>query len=153
MANSNTFILLILWMIIIMIGTSNTGESNVKHNFLLFQSPHPACHIQFDNGERDIKSGGNAHSLTFLSIARSKDWVCPDRVDLSIGFFFHHIFVVVARRSGVGGVFYELSWPHPSCETQCKHYIDAVALFIVFFSLPPLESLYDDNKASPETPW
>lgn len=35
MASSNTFILLILWMIIIMIGTSNTGKSNAEINFPL----------------------------------------------------------------------------------------------------------------------
>lgn len=33
MAHSNTFILLILWMIIIMIGTSNTGKSNMEEKY------------------------------------------------------------------------------------------------------------------------
>ena len=33
MAHSNSFILLILWMIIIMIGTSNTGKSNIGEKY------------------------------------------------------------------------------------------------------------------------
>lgn len=40
MAHSNTFILLILWMIIVMIGTSNTGKKIFlykKGYFILFQ--------------------------------------------------------------------------------------------------------------------
>lgn len=46
MANSNTFILLILWMIIIMIGTSNTGKSNPSNKYFF---PLLSRLIPFDN--------------------------------------------------------------------------------------------------------
>jgi hypothetical protein len=42
MASSNTFILLILWMIIIMIGTSNTGKTYQVTAFLYLIFDMPA---------------------------------------------------------------------------------------------------------------
>jgi uncharacterized membrane protein YjdF len=39
MAHSNTFILLILWMIIVMIGTSNTGKRKPYKKLTFLLSP------------------------------------------------------------------------------------------------------------------
>lgn len=73
MANSNTFILLILWMIIIMIGTSNTGKSNTLFSIhMIFDNRHDISSTKPDEKALSSSFFLDGNLLGFLSRGRGK---------------------------------------------------------------------------------
>lgn len=140
MANSNTFILLILWMIIIMIGTSNTGKSYLKiisflchdkssiidkisFQLMIDTSIQPTFNIPFifTKFSDTVNSANEIEDLDCFRIHSNNSTFCYQKAEAELT---------------ISALPVDNFMGFSSCETQCKHY----SQFYCFF-------LYDDNKA------